>query len=175
MPLTLEQKKVVVSEVADVARHAHSAIAAEYRGLTVAEMTQLRVAARENNVYVRVVPNNLAWRAVQDTDFACLQGNLVGPLVLAFSQEEPGAAARVVGGFAKTNKKFVVKQVAFGGKLLAASELETLANLPTREQALGRMLGGMKAPITKLARTLAEPYARVVRVLAAIRDQKQGA
>lgn len=174
MPLTLEQKRVVVSEVSDVAKRAHSVIAAEYRGLTVEEMTQLRVAAREHNVSVRVVPNNLARRAVQDTDFACLQETLVGPLVLVFSQEEPGAGARVIGGFAKANKKLVVKQVAFGGKLLAPSELETLAKLPTREQALGMLLGVIKAPVTQLARTLAEPYARVVRVLATIRDQKRG-
>lgn len=173
MALSLEQKKKVVVEVAAVAGHAHSAIAAEYRGLSVAEMTKLRVAAREANVYLRVVPNTLAQRAVEGTEFVCMKDGLVGPLVLAFSREEPAPAARVMAGFAKENEKLRVKLIAFGGKLIAPSDIAVLATLPTREEALSRLLAVMKAPISRLARTLAEPCARLARTLAAIREQKQ--
>lgn len=173
MSLTLEQKKKVVAEVADIAGQAYSAIAADYRGLSVAEMTKLRVAAREATVYLRVVPNTLARRAVEGTDFVCMKDDLVGPLVLAFSREEPGAAARVMAGFAKDNDKLKVKLIAFDGKLIAPGEISALATLPTREEALSRLLAVMKAPIARLARTLAEPYAKLARTLAAIRDQKQ--
>lgn len=173
MALTLEQKKQVVAEVAEVAVDAHSAIAAEYRGLSVAEMTKLRVAAREANVYLRVVPNTLAQRAVEGTNFVCMKDGFGGPLVLAFSREEPGSAARVMAGFAKENDKLKVKLVAFGGKLIDPSDIDVLATLPTRDEALSRLLAVMKAPIAKLARTLAEPYAKLTRTIAAVRDQKQ--
>jgi len=171
--LTLEQKKKVVAEVAEVVAHAHSAVAAEYRGLSVAEMTKLRTAAREANVYLRVVPNTLAQRAAEGTDFVCMKDYFTGPLVLALSREEPGSAARVVAGFAKENDKLKVKLIAFGGKLIAPSDIDMLATLPTREEALSRLLAVMKAPIARLARTLAEPYAKLARTLAAVRDQKQ--
>lgn len=173
MALTLEQKKQVVAEVAEVAVDAHSAIAAEYRGLSVAEMTKLRVAAREANVYLRVVPNTLAQRAVEGTKFVCMKDGFGGPLVLAFSREEPGSAARVMAGFAKENDKLKVKLIAFGGKLIDPSDIDVLATLPTRDEALSRLLAVMKAPIAKLARTLAEPYAKLTRTIAAVRDQKQ--
>ncbi len=175
MSLTLEQKKTVVAEVAEVAGQARSAIAAEYRGLSVAQMTRLRTAAREANVHLRVVPNTLAQRAVEGTDFACMRDSLAGPLVLAFARDEPGSAARVMAAFAKENDKLKVILIAFGGKLIAPGDIDVLAKLPTREEALGTLLAVMKAPITRLARTLAEPYAKLVRTLAAIRDQKQQA
>lgn len=175
MRLTLERKQAVVAEVSAVAQAAHSAVAAEYRGLTVGEMTTLRERARESGVYMRVVRNTLARRAVEETDFACMREGLVGPLVLAFSQDEPGAAARVMGDFAKDKDKLVIRLVAFGGKLLEPSEISTLANLPTRDEALSILLSVMKAPITKFARTLAEPHAKLARTVAAIRDQKQAA
>ena len=175
MPLTLERKREVVSEVAEVARQAYSAIAAEYRGLSVAQMTDLRSRARNAGVYVKVVRNTLARRALEDTDFACMREGLAGPLLLAFSREEPGSAARVLRDFAKDNDKCVIKLVSFGGKLLDTSEVEVLANLPTKEQAISQLRWVMKAPIEKLARTLAEPHARLVRTLAAVRDQKQAA
>ncbi|MCP5149400.1 MAG: 50S ribosomal protein L10 [Chromatiales bacterium] len=175
MALTLEAKKAVVAEVAEVARQAHSAIAAEYRGLTVAAMTALRARARGNGVYLRVVPNTLARRAVAETDFECMQEGLVGPLVLAFSTEEPGSAARLMRDFAKDNDKLVVRVVSFGGKVLPPEDIDALANLPTKEEAIARLMSVMKAPITKLARTLAEPHAKLVRTVAAIRDQKQAA
>jgi large subunit ribosomal protein L10 len=173
--LSLEQKKAVVSEVSEVAANAHSAIAAEYLGLSVGDMTALRAKARENSVYVRVVKNTLAKRAIEGTEFECMSEALVGPLVLAFSQEDPGAAARVIQDFAKQNDKLVVKVVSIGGKLLAPGDIKRLADMPTKEQAISMLMAVMKAPIEKLARTLAEPHAKLVRTVAAIRDQKQAA
>ncbi len=173
MPLNLEDKKAIVSEVAEVASSALSAIAAEYKGLTAAEMTEFRAKAREAGVYVRVVKNTLARRAVNGTEFECMAEALVGPLVLAFSQEDPGAAARVVSDFAKENGKLTVKVVSVGGKLLEAGEIERLAKMPTKEQAISMLMSVMKAPIGKFVRTLAEPHAKLVRTVAAVRDKKQ--
>lgn len=173
--LTFAQKQAVVAEVAEVAASAHSAVAAEYAGLTVAQMTNLRKAAREAGVYLRVVRNNLAKRALADTSFACMTDSLVGPLILAFSQEDLGSAARVVSNFAKTNEKLVVRLVALGGKLLPAEAVEQVAKLPTRDEALSMLAGVMLAPIVKLVRTLNEPHAKLVRTIDAVRDQKQAA
>ncbi len=175
MALRLDDKKAVVSELAVIAAKAHSAVAAEYRGLTVAELTELRRNARASGVYLKVVKNTLARRAVEGTEFACLQDGLVGPLILAFSLDDPGAAARLFSDFRKTHDKLAVKLVAVGGKQYGASELERLSKLPNREQALGLLMAVMKAPIEKLARTLQEPHAKLVRTIAAIRDQKQAA
>jgi large subunit ribosomal protein L10 len=173
--LRLDDKKAVVAEVAAVAAEAHSAIAAEYRGLTVEELTELRKTARESGVYLRVIKNTLARRAVSDTQFACMQDGLVGPLILAFSLDDPGSAARVLGGFAKQHDKLIVRLVAVGGKQYGPSELERLASLPNREQALAMLMGVMKAPVEKFVRTLAEPHAKLARTIAAIKDQKQAA
>lgn len=173
MALTLEEKKAVVAEVSQVARDAHSAIGAEYRGLTVEELTTLRAKARESNVYLRVVKNTLAKRAVEGTDFACMQSALQGPLVLAFSMEEPGSAARLIRDFSKENDRLVVKLVAFGGQLMDAGELKRLADLPTREQALSMLMAVMRAPLDKFARTLNEVPGKLVRTVAAVRDAKQ--
>ncbi len=175
MALNLEQKKSIVAEVAAVAAKAHSAVAAEYRGLSVVAMTALRSEGRKNGVYVRVVKNTLARRAVEGTDFACMQDGLVGPLILAFSKEEPGAAARLMQDFAKANDKMVIKLVSFGGKMLAPGDIDRLSKMPTREQALSMLMGVLQAPITKLVRTLAEPNAKMVRTFAALRDKKQAA
>ena len=177
MALRLDDKKAVVAEVAAIAAQAHSAIAAEYRGLTVFQLTNLRKQARESGVYIRVVKNTLARKAIEGTSFACMQDALVGPLILAFSLEDPGAAARIISAFAKEkeNDKLVVKLVAVGGKLYGASELEKLSKLPTRDQAIGILMGTMKAPIEKFVRTLAEPHAKLARTVAAIRDLKQAA
>jgi large subunit ribosomal protein L10 len=149
VPLNIEQKKAVVAEVAAVASRAHSAIAAEYSGLT------------------------LARRAVRDTDFECLSEHLTGPLVLAFSQEDPGAAARLMKDFAKEQDKLVIRLVAIGGQLLDVSAIDRLASLPTRDEAISIVMGVMKAPIEKLARTLNEPHAKLARTIAAVRDLKQ--
>lgn len=175
MALSLADKKTVVAEVAEVAATALSAVAAEYRGLTVGQLTELRKKAREGGVYVRVVKNTLARRAVAGTEFECISPGLVGPLVLAFSQADPGAAARVVRDFAKGNDKLIVKFVSVGGQLLGAGDIERLASLPTRDQALAMLMGVMKAPIEKLARTINEVPGKLVRTVAAIRDQKQAA
>lgn len=175
MALNLEGKKAVVAEVAEVASTAYSAVAAEYRGLTVSDMTALRVAAREQNVYVRVVRNTLAKRAVEGTDFACMQEGMVGPLVYGFSMEDPGAVARVMGEFSKENDKFEVKMVSLGGKLLPAEEIDKLAKMPTKDQAIAILMGTMKAPVEKLVRTLVAPTSKMVRTLAAVRDAKEAA
>ena len=173
MALSLEEKKAVVSEVSEVAANAHSAIAAEYIGIDVESMTQLRVKARESSVYLRVVKNTLARRALENTDFACMGDSLTGPLLLAFSQEDPGAAARVISDFAKGNDKLVVKLVSIGGKLLAAGDIKRLADMPTKDQAISMLMSVMNAPITKLARTMKEVPGKLVRTVAAVRDQKQ--
>jgi len=172
MSLTLEQKKVVVTEVAEVASNALSAIAAEYRGLTVDEMTNLRRKARSEGVYMRVVKNTLAKRAVEGTEFECMKDGFTGPLILAFSQEDPGAAARVLKDFGKEHKQLVVKLIALGGQMLDASDLDRLASMPTRDQAISMLMSVMRAPVEKLARTLNEVPGKMVRTVAAIRDQK---
>jgi large subunit ribosomal protein L10 len=175
MPLALHEKKALVVEVNEVASSALSAIAAEYRGLTVGQMTDLRKQAREEGVYLKIIKNTLARLAVEGTEFECMKDGLTGPLMLAFSREHPGAAARVFKSFAKDNKKLVPTLVSIGGELLPPSELAKLADLPIREQALAMLLGVLQAPITKLVRTLAEPHGKLVRTIAAIRDQKQAA
>lgn len=175
MALNREQKEAIVAEVAEVAKSAYSAIAAEYRGLTVAKMTELRRQARAQGVYLRVVKNNLARRAMEGTDFECMRDELTGPLVLAFSQEDPGAAARVVKDFAKENDKFIVRIVSIGGKLLGPGDVETLAKLPTYDQAISMLMGTMKAPIQKMVTTLNEVPGKLVRTLAAIKDAKEAA
>ncbi len=175
MSLTLSQKQAVVSEVREVAATAQSAVAAEYSGLTVAQMTTLRAKARASGVYVRVVKNTLARRAVEGTSFECLQESLTGPLLLVFSQEDPGAGARLVRDFAKDNDKLVTRAVAFAGELRPAEDLALLANMPTLDEARARLLAVFKAPQTKLVRTLAEPAAQLVRVLAAYADSRQTA
>ncbi len=175
MALNLNDKKAIVAEVAEVASGSLSAIAAEYAGLSVGQMTELRLKARESGVYLRVVKNTLARRALQGTDFECMNEALTGPLVLAFSQEDPGAAARVIHDFAKDNGKLEVKLVSIGGKLLAAGDIERLAKMPTKDQAISLVMALMLAPVEKLARTLNEIPTKVTRVVAAVRDQKQEA
>jgi large subunit ribosomal protein L10 len=175
MALTLEEKKAVVAEVTEVAKGAFSAVAAEYCGLTVEQLTSLRVKAREDNVYLRVVKNTLARRALEGTDFACMSERLTGPLILAFSREDPGAAARVTKDFAKANDKFRVTMLSVGGVLLEPTEIDKLAKLPTRDQAISMLMSVMQAPIIKLAQTLNEVPGKLVRTVAAIRDAKQAA
>lgn len=175
MALNLEGKKAVVAEVAEIASTAYSAIAAEYRGLTVSDMTALRNAAREQHVQIRVVRNTLAKRAVEGTDFACMQDGMVGPLVYGFSMEDPGAVARVMSEFSRENDKFEVKMVALSGQLFPASEIDRLAKMPTKDQAIGMLMGTMKAPVEKLVRTLVAPTSKMVRTFAAVRDAKEAA
>ena len=173
MALNLEDKKSIVAEVSAIAADAHSAIAAEYHGLSVVEMTELRAKARNEGVYLRVVKNSLAKRAVEGTEFACMQDSLVGPLVMAFSQEDPGAAARLVSEFSKDHDKLIAKVIAIGGEVLPIEDLERLSKLPNRDQAIALLMAVMKAPIEKFVRTLNEPHAKLVRTVAAVRDQKE--
>ena len=175
MALNLEDKKALVAEVADVAAQAQSVVAAQYRGLTVSQMTELRAKARRQGVYMRVVKNTLARKALAGTSFESVGPKLKGPLVLAFSKDDPGAAARVVKDFAKGNDKLIATLVSLGGQVLPGGELEKVASLPTREQALSMLLGVLKAPVQKLVGTLAAPASQLARTLAAVRDHKQAA
>ena len=164
MALNLTQKQEVVAELAEIAAKAHSLVAAEYAGITVAKMTEMRKKARETGVYLKVVKNTLASRAVAGTEFECVKDALVGPLLYAFSMEEPGSAGRLIKEFAKGNDKLQPKVVSMGGKLLPAAHVDVLASLPTRDQALAMFLN-----------LLMEPATRVARVFKAIGDQKEQA
>jgi len=175
MPLNLDDKKALVAEVSAVAATAQSLVAAEYRGLTVTQMTSLRAKARASGVYMRVVKNTLARKAVAGTAFENISPVLKGPLVLAFSKDDPGAAARVIKAFAKDNDKLVATALSLGGQLLPAKDLDKVASLPTRDQALAMLMGVMKAPIQKLAGTLSAGPSKLVRTLAAYRDSQQPA
>ena len=163
MALNLSQKQEVVAELAGVAATAHSLIAAEYAGITVGQLTTMRKKARENGVYLKVVKNTLASRAVEGTEYECVKDSLVGPLLYAFSTEEPGAAGRLIKEFAKGNDKLQPKLVAVGGQLYPASHVDVLASLPTREQALAM-----------LARVLAEPASMFARAIKAVGDKLGG-
>jgi large subunit ribosomal protein L10 len=163
MALNLSQKQVVVAEVAEVAAKAHSLVAAEYAGITVGQMTAMRKKARETGVFLKVVKNTLASRAVEGTDYECVKDALTGPLLYAFSEEDPGSAGRLIKEFAKGNDKLQAKVVSIGGKLYPGSHLEVIASLPTREQAL-----------SMLARVLAEPASMFARAVRAVADKQGG-
>lgn len=175
MAIRLEDKKQIVSEVNEAATSALSAVLADYRGVSVSDLTLLRKNARQNGVYLRVVRNTLLKRAVEGTNFECMNSALTGPTILAFSMEDPGAAARVLKDFAKGNDKFEVKALSIGGKLLGADQIDALANLPTYDQAVSMLMSVMLAPVTKLVRTFNEVPTKVTRAVAAVRDQKQAA
>lgn len=173
MALNLDDKKQIVAEISGVAAESVSAVGAYYAGLTVTKMNELRAAARAAGVYVRVVRNTLVRRAVEGTSFACMTDYMVGPMVIAFSKEDPGAAARLFRDFAKRNDKLTVKVVAVGGKAYDGSKLDAVAKLPTRDEALAQLLAVMKAPIGQFVRTLAAPHAKLVRTIDAVRAQKE--
>lgn len=175
MAIGLEEKKAIVAEVNETAASALSLVVADARGVTVSDMTALRQSARDNNVQLRVIRNTLAKRALEGTDYECINEKLVGPSLFGFSMEDPGAAARLFKDFAKTNAKFEVKALSVSGQLLGAEQLDVLAKLPTRDQALSMLLSVMKAPVTKLAQTMNEVPGKLVRTLAAVRDQKEQA
>lgn len=170
MALRLEDKQALVAEVNEVAANSESAVAAEYRGLSVAQMTEFRARARNEDVYVRVIKNTLAKRALEGTEFECLKEALQGPLLLAFSREDPGAAARVIEAFAKEHESLAAKAVAIGGEMYGAEDLGRLASLPNLDQARAMLLGVLQAPLTQLVRTLAEPPSMLARVLGAHGD-----
>ena len=194
MAIRLDDKKAIVAEVNETATSALSLVIADARGVTVDGMTALRKDARENSVTLRVVRNTLAKRALVGTDYECVNDSLVGPSLFGFSMEDPGAAARLFKDFAKENKHFEVKALAVSGQILGADQLDVLAKLPTREQALSMLMSVMQAPVaklptreqalsmlmsvmqapvSKLVRTMNEVPGKLVRTLAAVRDQKQ--
>ncbi|WP_330925862.1 50S ribosomal protein L10 [Candidatus Sororendozoicomonas aggregata] len=175
MALGLEDKKAIVAEVNEAAQGALSAVIADYRGLSVGQMTALRKQARDADVYLKVVRNTLARRAVDGTDFECLQESLVGPTVLAFSQEDPGAAARLIKDFSKENKELEVKALSISGQVMGAEQIDVLAKMPTLDQARAMLMSVMIAPVTKLARTLNEFPASVTRAVAAVAEEKKNA
>jgi large subunit ribosomal protein L10 len=173
--LALEDKKQIVAEVNETASNALSLVIADARGVNVTDMTGLRKLARESNVEIRVIRNTLAKRAFNETEFDCVSEALVGPSLFGFSMEDPGAAARIFKDFAKANEAFEVKALSVGGKLLEAAQIDALAKLPTRDQALSMLVSVMIAPVTKLVRTFNEVPTKVTRAVAAVRDQKQEA
>lgn len=175
MALGLEDKKAIVAEVRETATKALSVVIADARGVSVTNLTTLRKQAREAGVVVRVIRNTLAKRAVEGTDFECIGPALVGPSLLAFSLEDPGAAARIFKDFAKQVEAFEVKALAASGRLMGAEQIDVLASLPTREQAISMLMSVIQAPVAKLARTLNEVPGKLVRTIAAVRDQKEAA
>jgi large subunit ribosomal protein L10 len=172
--LNLAGKKAVVEEVTAVASKAISAVVADYRGLTVNQMTHLRSEARKSGVYLRVVRNTLTRRAFKGTEFECLNDLLVGPLFIALSLQAPSDAARLLKEFTKTFDKLEIKALSVSGKVYNASQLDVVASLPTRDEAIAKLMYVMKAPVEKFVRTLAEPPAKLVRALAAVKDKKAG-
>jgi len=173
MALRLEDKQAIVAEVNEAASKALSAVVSDYRGLTVEQMTRMRAKARESGVYLRVIRNTLAKRAIEGTEYECLKETLVGPTMFAFSQEDPGSAARLLKDYAKEFEALEIKALSIGGKLLGPGEIDRVAKLPTRDEAIALLMAVMQAPVVKLARTLNEVPGKLVRTLAAVRDQKQ--
>ena len=174
MALRLEQKEAIVAEVRAATTHALSAVLADYRGMKVGQLTDLRRRARESGVYLRVVRNTLLQRAVAGTEYECLAEVADGPTMLALSNEDPGAVARLLKDASEEFETLAVKALAISGQLFAAEEIDRLASLPTREQAIAQVMAMLKGPIAKLARTLHEVPAKLTRLVAAIRDQKAG-
>jgi len=172
LSLNLEGKKEVVAEVSERLAKAQSVVLAEFRGLPVEQITVLRAQARASGVYLRVLKNTLARRAVQGTPFEKLADKMVGPLAYGIS-DDPVAAAKVLHLYAKGNDKLVIKGGAMPNYVMSAKEVGNLASLPSREQLLATLLGTMQAPIAKFVQTLNEVPGRFVRTLAAVRDQKE--
>jgi large subunit ribosomal protein L10 len=171
--LNLDAKKAIVAQVAEIANSSVAALAADYRGLTVAQVTALRRAGRKVDVHVQVVRNTLARRALEGSEFECMRDQLTGPMILAFSKNEPAAAARLFRDFVKEIEQLEVKALSVGGTLYGSKDLEKVASLPTKDEAIAQLLSCMQAPISKLVRTMAEPQAKLVRLFAAIREQKE--
>jgi large subunit ribosomal protein L10 len=169
--LSLEQKQAMVSEVSAKLVGAQAVIVAEYRGLDVEKVTQLRSKARKSGVFLRVLKNTLARRAVQGTPFEKLSEHMFGPLMYGISQD-PVAGAKVLSEFAKDNELFVIKAGAMPNAVMSAKDIKALAQLPSREELLATLLGTMQAPVTKLVRTMNEVPGKFVRTLAALRDQR---
>ena len=172
MSLSLEQKQAMVSEVSAKLKGAQAVIVAEYRGLDVGRVTQLRSKARKSGLYLRVLKNTLARRAVQGTPFEKLSDQMVGPLMYGISQD-PVSGAKVLSEFAKDNEQFVIKAGAMPNSLMSAKDIKALALLPSRDELLAKLMGTMQAPVAKLVRTMNEVPSKFVRTLAALRDQRE--
>ena len=172
MALKIKDKQQIVEEVAAIAADAKSAVAIDYHGIAANQMTDLRKQAREQNVCIRVVKNSLARRALADTPFACMNEHLTGPMMFAFSLDDPAAAARIIHSLSKEIEAIEVKLISLDGKLQDISNIKKLAELPTYEQAISLMMAVMKAPIEKLARTIKAPVVQTARVIAAVRAHK---
>lgn len=171
MSLNLEEKKAIVVEVSAQVTSAQAIIMAEYRGMEVGQMTQLRAKAREAGIYFRVIKNSLVRRAVADTPYEGLAEHMVGPLAYGIGAD-PVAAAKVLYEFSKDNEKFVIKIAAMGTSVMSKDDVKALASLPSREELLSKLLGTMQAPVAKFAQTLNEVPTKFVRGLAAVRDSK---
>jgi large subunit ribosomal protein L10 len=172
--LNLEQKQAVVSEIAVQVAKAQTVIVAEYRGLDVGAVTRLRAKARASGIYLRVLKNTLARRAVKGTPFEKLSDQMVGPLIYGISQD-PVAGAKVLAEFAKDNELFVIKGGAMPNVLMSPKDVKALATMPSREELLAKLLGTMQAPMAKLARIMNEVPGKFVRTLAAVRDAREKA
>ena len=175
MALNLDDKKAVVAEVSEKLTNAQAVVVAEYRGLEVAQITELRAQARESGVYLRVLKNTLVRRAAQGTPFEELSSQMVGPLIYSISDSDPVAAAKVVNEFAKTNDKLVIKGGAMPNNVMDAAGVKALASLPSREELLSKLVGTMQAPISKFVQTLNEVPSKFVRTVSALRDSKETA
>ncbi len=173
MALQLEQKRAIVAEVNQAAAGALSAVLADYRGLTVAELTELRQQARQSGVYLRVVRNTLLRRAVVGTAYECLGEAATGPTMLAFSNNEPGSAARLLKEAAGRLNDLDVKAVSIDGQVYSAEHIDRLASLPTRDEAIAKLMAVLRAPIAKLASTLSDVPGKLTRTVAAVRDLKE--
>ncbi|MGV8712894.1 MAG: 50S ribosomal protein L10 [Nitrosomonas sp.] len=171
MSLNLEEKKAIVAEVSAQVANAQAIIIAEYRGIEVGRMTQLRAKTRESGIFFRVIKNSLVRRAVADTPYAQLANHMVGPLVYGISTD-PVAVAKILHEFSKDNEKFVIKVGAMGQHVMSRDDITALAALPSRDELLAKLLGTMQAPIAKFVQTLNEVPARFVRGLAMVRDNK---
>ena len=173
MVLRLNDKKAIVAEISEQAKVAVSAAGADYRGLSVVQLTELRKTARDNGIYLKVVRNTLAKRAVAGTQFECMQDSLKGPMLLAFCKDDPGAPARLMKDFAKANNKLEVTVLSIGGNAYGGEAIDRVASLPTKQQALGQLASVINAPVTKFVRTVAETYTTIVRVINAVAEQKK--
>ena len=174
MSLNLDQKKQVVEDVSAVVGNAQATVIAEYRGMTVEQMKVLRREAYDNNVYVKVVKNTLLKRAVKDTEHSCLDDLLVGPLAFAAS-EDPVAVAKVLNKYAKEYDALEIKAGSMAGNVLSEGEIKALAQLPSRDELLAKLMGTMQAPVAKFVQTLNEVPTKFARGLAAVRDAKDAA
>jgi large subunit ribosomal protein L10 len=169
----IKRKRAVeqIEAVRKVAKTAHMGAVVEYRGLTASALKDLRIAALQAGVYIKVIRNTLACRALEETEFSCLQSTLTGPNLLAFSLKEPGSVARLLQEFSKNHAQLIVKNLAFEGQLIDAKDLAKMASLPTREEAIAQLLRTLEMPIKHLLRVLVEPQARFIRALIAIQDK----